>query len=478
MNRKWGVMFMWVFLVTGAATAHGSSRIQLGVALIPNTFSAGQVSRLLVCISNLNPDSRTKIRPGDLFRIMIGGAGGTLVSTGAVLVDSSQIAPSDFVVSPGTTANDVFLNYVGAQKNFNHGESFCLEISLQTSDAVGPFEVAVDPPGIPGTLRRYEELERLFTLGSILDFTTWLTSAQGPQGATGPQGPQGAMGPQGPQGPAGAQGETGPPGPQGAPGPTGPQGPAGADGASITFRGGWNSIDNYLVNHVATNQGETWIAVAGNTNSEPSDTNVDWSKLAAKGAAGGDGAQGPQGPIGSQGQQGATGPQGPPGPQGETGPAGPPGATGLQGPAGPAGPQGFQGPQGPQGPSATIVGGGTGNSNLSGSAIRFVPAFYSNVNAAESSVEQVLAIGGTLSDLHVRLEGSPGTGNSYTFTVRNNGADTSLTCAIIDSSVSCSDTDAAHSVSFSAGDTVSIKSVPSSNPSGRAMRWSAKFAPN
>src|SRR5262249_23510857 len=116
--------------------------------------------------------------------------------------------------------------------------------------------------------------------------------AQGPAGAAGPQGPQGltaATRPPPPTGPAGSQGATGatgPQGPQGATGatgqqgPQGAQGPAGTDGTSFTFRDAWNSTDNYIVNDVVTDQGETWMAVAANTSSQPSTINANWSKLA------------------------------------------------------------------------------------------------------------------------------------------------------------------------------------------------------
>ena len=124
-----------------------------------------------------------------------------------------------------------------------------------------------------------------------------------------------------------------------------------------------------------------------------------------------------------------------------------------------------------------IVAGGTGTSNLSGSATRFVGALYSNVNANESAVDQVMTVAGLLSDLYVRLDGSPGGTSSYTFTVRKNGLDATLTCAISGASTSCSDTNPANSVSFSAGDLISVKSVPSAtNPTARSMRWTAKFS--
>ena len=198
------------------------------------------------------------------------------------------------------------------------------------------------------------------------------TGATGPQGLTGATGSQGATGATGPQGPQGATGATGPQGPQGLTGAQGPQGPAGANGTGFTFRDAWNSTDNYVVNDVVTDQGETWIAIAASTNSQPSTINADWSKLAARGADG-VGPQGPTGATGPQGPQGATGATGPQGLTGATGSQGATGATGPQGPQGATGATGSQGPQGPQGPSATLIGGGTGSANLSASATRFVP---------------------------------------------------------------------------------------------------------
>jgi hypothetical protein len=145
----------------------------------------------------------------------------------------------------------------------------------------------------------------------------------GPQGATGPQGPQGLQGATGPQGPAGttgATGDTGPQGPQGVAGPPGPVGPTGPPGpAGRTFLGAWNNSTAYVVDDVVTADGETWIAVAANTNSQPTDSNPHWNKLAAKGADGAQGLQGAPGatgPVGAIGATGATGPQGPVGPQG------------------------------------------------------------------------------------------------------------------------------------------------------------------
>jgi hypothetical protein len=202
---------------------------------------------------------------------------------------------------------------------------------------------------------------------------------QGPQGLQGPQGPAGLPGAQGPQGRQGPQGLTGAVGPQGLAGPAGPAGinnrgnwnntaaynpndsvfDAGsywlalaantnsepspvntnwqALAAGLNNRGAWNNATNYNLNDAVTDQGSFWLALAANNNSEPATGNTNWQQLAAQGAtgpAGSPGAQGPAGPPGAQGPQGSQGAQGP------QGPAGPMGLTGAPGPQGPAGPPG------------------------------------------------------------------------------------------------------------------------------------------
>jgi hypothetical protein len=104
--------------------------------------------------------------------------------------------------------------------------------------------------------------------------------------------------------------------------------------------------------------------------------------------------------------------------------------------------------------------------------------FNSRSSTTESNIEQIVPVGGTLSNLYVRLDGTPGgasTGKSYTFTVRKNGADTTVTCTILETATTCSDT--TNSVTFNAGDRISIKTVASGGPTGREMRWTANFAP-
>jgi hypothetical protein len=238
------------------------------------------------------------------------------------------------------------------------------------------------------------------------------TGPQGTPGATGATGATGAQGPQGDPGPAGATGATGAQGPQGDPGPAG-----------------------------------------------------------ATGATGAQGPQGDPGPTGATGATGAQGPQGDPGPTGATGAQGPqgdPGATGATGAQGP------QGDPGPSGASAQIIGGGSGANHI-GNGTSYVSLFNANNGAdnAEAAVEQVVPLAGTLSLLYVRLDGSPGGGNSYVFTVRVAGSDTAATCTISDGATTCSDL--TNSVAIPAGALVSISANGISNPTARSMRWTAIF---
>jgi Collagen triple helix repeat (20 copies) len=282
-NRRWGMMSILLLLLMPTEKAHGIGDTYLQVNLFPDIFSPSEAASLFACIRNSNSHYYPKILPGDRFNVNVGSSGGTVTSIGSVFVDAVELLPTDFAPVAGAVGNEMVLNYVGTtSKGLYPGESFCLETSFQPNSMVGPFEVSVNPPAGLGTYG-----DRLYGLGSVIDFPIGTGGSQGPQGPPGPQGPQGprgatglqgAQGPQGVVGPQGAagvtgaqgsQGPAGPADPQGTTGAQGPQGPAGADGTSCTFRDAWNTADNYVVNDVVTDQGETWIAVAANTNSQP-----------------------------------------------------------------------------------------------------------------------------------------------------------------------------------------------------------------
>jgi hypothetical protein len=95
-------------------------------------------------------------------------------------------------------------------------------------------------------------------------------------------------------GAVGATGASGLPGAAGAAGAQGPAGPSGATGrAGLNFRGLWNSITGYAANDAVTYNGSTYLALAGNTSSEPDLSTQLWSVLAQAGSAG------PSGPSGA-----------------------------------------------------------------------------------------------------------------------------------------------------------------------------------
>lgn len=124
-----------------------------------------------------------------------------------------------------------------------------------------------------------------------------------------------------------------------------------------------------------------------------------------------------------------------------------------------------------------IIGGGTGSVNLQGASINYVPMFESNRSQVENENQQFMPVAGTVSNFYVILNGSPGNNHWYTFVVRKNGADTPVTCTIAGTNTTGSDL--THSVSFAAGDYISIMVTPSAaNPTGRVMLWTAKFWPS
>ena len=60
--------------------------------------------------------------------------------------------------------------------------------------------------------------------------------------------------------------------------------------------------------------------------------------------------------------------------------------------------------------------------------------------------------------------------------VRQNGANSSVVCTILETATTCSDT--SHTVTFAVGDLISVGVAPSvSNPNARAMHWTAQFSP-
>jgi hypothetical protein len=99
--------------------------------------------------------------------------------------------------------------------------------------------------------------------------------------------------------------------------------------------------------------------------------------------------------------------------------------------------------------------------------------FSDNVDGTESKVQGIIPAAGTVKNLYVLAQQGPGTGNSWTMTVRRNSNDTSVTCTISGTSTTCSDT--SHTAVFAAGDLFSI-SVTGSGGAKPGV-WSAVFGP-
>lgn len=79
----------------------------------------------------------------------------------------------------------------------------------------------------------------------------------------------------------------------------------------------------------------------------------------------------------------------------------------------------------------------------------------------DSSVLSVIAANGIIEGFYVYLSAAPGSGKSYAFTLQKNSSATGLTCTVADLNTSCS---YLGTLSLSAGDTLSIKQVPSGTP--------------
>ena len=98
------------------------------------------------------------------------------------------------------------------------------------------------------------------------------------------------------------------------------------------------------------------------------------------------------------------------------------------------------------------------------------PGFW---DTNEFIAETIITTPGLIDSLNVFLNGSPGTGNSYAFTLRLNGANTALTVTISGSGVQ--GIDFANGVAVVAGDTVCLQCVPTSTPTVRGATWSTVF---
>lgn len=94
-------------------------------------------------------------------------------------------------------------------------------------------------------------------------------------------------------------------------------------------------------------------------------------------------------------------------------------------------------------------------------------------STTQTDIEQVISHDLTIDRLMVYLATAPGSGKSWEFTLMKNGSATGLTCTISDAATTGQDV--SNSVSFSAGDTVSMRSTPSGTPTATGrIQWTAR----
>jgi len=112
-------------VISASADSPDNAQITPVVTVAPNLFAAGQLSNTFVCISNGNPSSAKSIGPGDLFKLTFDSSIGIVTAVAApVLVNSSLLSASDFVVNLGPSSNEIDIRYLGASKRFTPGDSF------------------------------------------------------------------------------------------------------------------------------------------------------------------------------------------------------------------------------------------------------------------------------------------------------------------------------------------------------------------
>jgi hypothetical protein len=94
----------------------------------------------------------------------------------------------------------------------------------------------------------------------------------------------------------------------------------------------------------------------------------------------------------------------------------------------------------------------------------------------ELAVEQLIPAAGTLQNFYVFIQAAPAANRSWTFTVRNTGADTAVTCTITAGTQSCSDL--THTAAFAAGDLIAVHVTASTPaPAGTPGQWTAVYGP-
>ena len=101
------------------------------------------------------------------------------------------------------------------------------------------------------------------------------------------------------------------------------------------------------------------------------------------------------------------------------------------------------------------------------------PIGGSGWDATESRKYKLISTDGVIKNLRVKLDGSPGAGKHYDFTLMVNGAPAALTLEIADAATSGSNM--VNEIDVAPGDTISIQCAPSGTPTARNATWTIMF---
>ena len=110
-----------------------------------------------------------------------------------------------------------------------------------------------------------------------------------------------------------------------------------------------------------------------------------------------------------------------PGPKGEKGDTG---SAGPKGEVGPKGEKGDTGSQGPAGATRTILAGSTNTSGSTSSTTYLGPYQTGASTTSEGSVQMVMPVAGTISNLAVNVGSAAGNGRNWVLAIRKNGTTT------------------------------------------------------
>jgi hypothetical protein len=246
-------------IITGVSVcACLTAQIRLSVATSPASLEINESSRLLVTLTNINPESSAAVRRGDVLRLYLSLGDAEITSVDRTLTLTGRVfRERDWAIDISAGVNPVTLVYQGDDQVWPVLESVGVSVQIRAASRAAAGDVVLRIP----VDERYAGLEWQVNPINIVTADLMPRGEKGPAGERGPAGPigaQGPAGPQGPPGPRGAQGPIGPAGPQGPegnagwPGSQGPPGPAGPSGApgSLAFYG--DGADGALTISTAT----------------------------------------------------------------------------------------------------------------------------------------------------------------------------------------------------------------------------------